>query len=90
MYEHYLCLSSFLLKIWDVSQPKLLSIDQKENQVSAVQDLLENITGDKLWVYGYDPETKAICSGRRQLLWDQRVHNRVEAMWKNWWVFFDY
>jgi transposase/AraC-like DNA-binding protein len=53
--------------------PKLLSADEKENRLSAAQDLLdcaendENflkmvVTGDESWVYGYDPETKAQSS----------------------------
>ena len=53
--------------------PKLLSADEKENCLSAAQDLLdyaendENflktvVTGDESWFYGYNPETKAQSS----------------------------
>ena len=49
--------------------PRLLTDDQKENRVETSQELLANendnesflmniITGDKTWVYGYDVETK--------------------------------
>jgi hypothetical protein len=50
--------------------PKLLSCEQKELRLDVAQDMLECangdldflktvITGDKSWVYGYDPGTKA-------------------------------
>jgi len=49
--------------------PRLLTDDQKENRVEISQELLANansnenflkniITGDEMWVYGYDVETK--------------------------------
>jgi len=49
--------------------PPLLTDDQKENRVEISQELLANangnenflkniITGDEMWVYGYDVETK--------------------------------
>ena len=49
--------------------PHLLTDDQKENRVEISQELLANangnenffkniITGDEMWVYGYDVETK--------------------------------
>jgi len=49
--------------------PRLLTDDQKENHVEISQELLANangnenflkniITGDEMWVYGYDVETK--------------------------------
>ena len=49
--------------------PRLLTDDQKENRAEISQELLANangsenflkniITGDEMWVYGYDVETK--------------------------------
>ena len=49
--------------------PKLLTTEQKDLRFEITQDNLEMvsddervlnkvITGDKLWIYGYDPETK--------------------------------
>ena len=49
--------------------PPLLTDDQKENRLEITQELLTNangnenflkniITGDEMWVYGYDVETK--------------------------------
>ena len=49
--------------------PRLLSVDQKQQQLDVCLDLKENaanntsflsnvITGDKTWVYAYDLETK--------------------------------
>ena len=45
--------------------PKKLSGEQKENHLHVCQDWLENadifqnaITGDKTWIYEYDPEMK--------------------------------
>ena len=35
--------------------PKLLTTEQKDLRSEIAQDI---ITGDKSWVYGYDPETK--------------------------------
>ena len=57
---------------------KVLSEDQKQNQVKFYEDMLEKIkddsnilrqiiTGDETWVFQYDPETKdKACSGRLQ------------------------
>ena len=53
--------------------PRLLSVDQKQQLLDASLDLKENaandpsfllnvITGDKTWVYAYDPETKTQSS----------------------------
>ena len=49
--------------------PRLLTDDQKENRIEISQELLANangnenflkniITGDEMWVYGYDVKTK--------------------------------
>jgi hypothetical protein len=49
--------------------PKILTADQKQHRVNVCTDLRQLafyyeiylcrvITGDKSWVYGYDPETK--------------------------------
>ena len=49
--------------------PRLLTAEQKDDRVSICTDLRDRvqndpnfmssiITGDKCWVYGYDPETK--------------------------------
>ena len=49
--------------------PRLLSVDQKQQRLDVCWDLKENgandpsflsnvITGDKTWVYAYNPETK--------------------------------
>ena len=49
--------------------PRLLSVDQKQQQLDVCLDLKENaandpsflsnvITGDETWVYAYDPDTK--------------------------------
>jgi histone-lysine N-methyltransferase SETMAR len=49
--------------------PRLLSDDQKAHRISVCRELKQQaknnpnfisniITGDKVWVYGYDPETK--------------------------------
>jgi hypothetical protein len=51
--------------------PHLLSEEHKENHVNTCQDLQESlerdpeflsqvITGDEMWVYGYDVETQDI------------------------------
>ncbi|PNF36742.1 hypothetical protein B7P43_G11567 [Cryptotermes secundus] len=48
---------------------KLLTMEQKQRRLEITQDMLDNansnpnflnteITGDELWVYGYDPKTK--------------------------------
>jgi hypothetical protein len=53
--------------------PKLLTVKQKETRLAVARDMLQCsdqdknfmktiITGDKSWVYGYDPETKAQSS----------------------------
>jgi len=53
--------------------PRLLSVDQKQQQLDFCLDLKENATnnpsfllniilGDETWVYIYDPETKTQCS----------------------------
>ncbi|VEN48079.1 unnamed protein product [Callosobruchus maculatus] len=53
--------------------PKLLNFDQKQHRVNIAHEMLESvrddpnvlqrvITGDELWVYGYDVETKAQSS----------------------------
>ncbi|XP_068201628.1 histone-lysine N-methyltransferase SETMAR-like [Palaemon carinicauda] len=53
--------------------PKLLMAEQKELRFEVLQDMLDStnrdpsfmntiITGDKSWVYGYDPETKSQSS----------------------------
>jgi len=50
--------------------PKLLTMEQKQLHLEVAQDMLDSANrdpefliimaiGDKLWVYGYDPETKA-------------------------------
>ena len=53
--------------------PCLLTAEQKDDRVSVCTDLCDRaqndpnfmcsvITGDKCWVYGYDPETKQMSS----------------------------
>ena len=53
--------------------PRLLSVDQKQQQLDVCLDLKENvanfpsflsnvITGDGTWVYAYDPETETVQS----------------------------
>ncbi|XP_011860288.1 PREDICTED: putative uncharacterized protein FLJ37770 [Vollenhovia emeryi] len=53
--------------------PKLLTFDQKQNRINIATELLDSdrddpnllqrvITGDELWVHGYDVETKAQSS----------------------------
>ena len=58
--------------------PRLLNLDQKEPCAKICQDLHQRalddrtfmsrvITGDKTWVYGYDPETKQQSSQWKSL-----------------------
>jgi len=82
--------------------PRLLTDDQKQNQVDMSQELLDRandddnflksiITGDETWVYGYDVETKV-----QSLQWvskmsprpkkSRQVHSHVKVMLT---VFFD-
>jgi len=53
--------------------PRLLSVDQKQQQLDVCLDLKENaandpsflsnvITSDETWIYAYDPETKTQSS----------------------------
>ena len=64
--------------------PKLLTQEQKAHRVNACQDILQQleaddkllekvITGDELWIFQYDPETKRqVVSGKVFLRQDWR------------------
>jgi hypothetical protein len=83
--------------------PKLLSQEQQQLRLEVAWDMLKCanrdpeflktvITGDKMWVYGYDPETKVqssqwkhSSSPRPQKA--QRVRSKVKVLLT---VFFDY
>ena len=80
--------------------PKLLSDEQKQHRLQVAQEMInqsENdpdllnrvITGDKSWVYGYDPETKAQSSQWKSPgSLRQKKHDRVGRMWRRcWWSF---
>jgi hypothetical protein len=66
--------------------PRLLTQDQTEHRATACRELLQRaendvtylpsiITGDELWVYGYNPETKQMSSQWKMLLspWLKKV-----------------
>ncbi|UYV73516.1 hypothetical protein LAZ67_10003903 [Cordylochernes scorpioides] len=64
--------------------PKMLTIQQKENRVEVAKKMLEMveenpnwkkkvITGDEIWVYGYDPETK-----RQSMEWKGKDEPRTK------------
>ena len=66
--------------------PKNFSVEQKANRLEICQDLLGRleiepnfldkvITGDELWVFDYDPETKCkVRNGTRKVLLVRRKH----------------
>ena len=74
--------------------PKLLTTEQKDLRSEIAQDNLEMvsddenvlkkvITGDELWVYGYDPETNInnnLHSGSVQTSHGRKKHVKVGAM----------
>jgi len=68
--------------------PRLLADDQKGNRVEIGQELLANsngnenylkniITGDEMWVYGYDDETKIQSS---QWMWKGSSRSKKARM----------
>jgi len=76
--------------------PRLLSVDQKQQRLDVCLDLKENvangpsflsnvITGDKTWVYAYDPETKTQPSqwkspGSPRLKKARQVRSNIKSM----------
>jgi histone-lysine N-methyltransferase SETMAR len=82
--------------------PSLLTMEQKQLRLEIARDMLDNansdpnflntvITGDEMWVYGYDPETKIQSSQwkhpsspRPKKAWHVRSNAKVMLT-----VFFD-
>ena len=68
--------------------PRLLMVEQKDDRVSISVDLHDQaqndpnfmssvITGDKCWVYGYEPETKQMSSQ-----WNTSSYHRPKKAWQ--------
>ena len=80
--------------------PRLLSVNQKQQQLYVCLDLKENaandpcflsnvITGDETWVYAYDPETKTQSSQWKSLGSPQPKKARQVRSKSMWIYFFD-
>jgi hypothetical protein len=70
--------------------PQLLTNDQKQRCINVHLELGEKankdpifisriITGDEIWIYGYDPETK-----QQLLLWKSPQSPKAKKAWQVW------
>jgi len=81
--------------------PRVLTVEQKQQRLSISLELRDRaasensflgnvITGDKTWIYGYDPETRVLNGNHPVLLVrkKKRVNQDPASRW--WWLFFFY
>jgi len=82
------------LAMWRVSakfMPKLLTMEQKQLCLEVVQDTLDSTnsnpkfliietTGDELWIYGFDPETKAQSSFLQKITKRHALHIHTHTL----------